>query len=58
MVEEEVEKNIMQVFFTLVAPTRENLVLDPLAVQHLNNQLWIIDSLKKRWMQPSALSNM
>ena len=25
--------------FTLVWPTRENLSLDPLAVQHLDNQL-------------------
>ena len=27
--------------FTLVGPTRDNLVLDPLAVQHLNNGLYI-----------------
>ena len=27
---------------TLVGPTRENLVLDPLAIQHLDNQLFRI----------------
>ena len=30
---------------TLVGPTRENIVLDPLAVQHPNNQLYISDGV-------------
>ena len=30
---------------TLVGPTKENLVLDPLAVQHLNNQQFMKDPL-------------
>ena len=31
----------------LVAPTRENLVLDPLAVKHLDNRLFVIATLNR-----------
>ena len=33
--------------YTLVLPTREDPVLDPLAVQHHHNQLYILFNLLK-----------
>ena len=42
---------------TLVGPIRENLVLDPLAVQHLDNRLFTIVFLLKVVIHISALAS-